>query len=268
MPDAADAPQPGTDGPSDASTLPCSADATPRAKTGRGGLWRLILFVAVVAALFGLARVLNLGARLGDLRQWIAAQGAWGPVLFVLVYIGATVLAAPGTPLTVGAAALFGSVLGVALVSVASTLGAALCFLIARYLARDSIAASLARNEKFRRLDSMTELHGATNVAVTRLVPLFPFNLLNYGFGLTRVRFRTYLLWSWVCMLPGTILYVVGADALFSGLEKGRVPWALLGVLTVVIVLLVFIVRAARRKLRAKDGGPMTEADDGEDCCS
>jgi uncharacterized membrane protein YdjX (TVP38/TMEM64 family) len=67
----------------------------------------------------------------------------------------------------------------------------------------------------------MTERHGAIIVAITRLVPIFPFNLLNYGFGLTRVRFGTYLLWSFLCMLPGIALYVVGADALTRGLAEG-----------------------------------------------
>ena len=84
---------------------------------------------------------------------------------------------------------------------------------------------------------------------VTRLVPLFPFNLLNYGFGLTKVRFTTYILWSWLCMLPGTILYVVGSDALFTTMREGEIPWVLLGALAVVVALTFFIVRTARRRL-------------------
>ena len=102
---------------------------------------------------------------------------------------------------------------------------------------------------KFRQLDDMTEQHGAIFVAITRLVPLFPFNLLNYGFGLTKVRFTTYILWSWLCMLPGTILYVVGSDALFTTMREGEIPWVLLGALAVVVALTFFIVRTARRRL-------------------
>ncbi len=70
----------------------------------------------------------------------------------------------------------------------------------------------------------MTEKHGAIIVAVTRLVPLFPFNLLNYGFGLTRVPFWTYLFWSWLCMLPGTIAYLVGTDAVILAVTTGELP--------------------------------------------
>jgi len=87
-------------------------------------------------------------------------------------------------------------------------------------------------------------------VAITRLVPLFPFNLLNYGFGLTKVKFTTYVFWSWMCMLPGTVIYVVGADAFATILRDGQIPWALLTALTVILALTLFIVRTARRRLR------------------
>ena len=84
-------------------------------------------------------------------------------------------------------------------------------------------------------------------------MPIFPFNLLNYGFGLTRVRFWTYVFWSWLCMLPGTVLYVVGADAFTKGIAEGRVPWALVGTLVAAAVILTLLVRHARRKLQAKE---------------
>ncbi len=152
--------------------------------------------------------------------------------------------------MTLAAGALFGSVLGVILVSVASTAGAGLCFLISRYAARKSILRWLGKNEKFAKLDAMTEQHGAAIVALTRLVPIFPFNLLNYGFGLTRVRFVTYLFWSWLCMLPGTVLYVVGADALFVGMAGEGIPWPLIGGVAVAAVVLFFLVRYAKGKLQ------------------
>jgi len=176
-------------------------------------------------------------------------------VVFVLLYAGAAVAALPGSALTLVAGALFGSVHGVIYVSIASTLGASLSFLISRYFAREAVAAWLSTKEKFRRLDELTERHGAIIVAITRLVPLFPFNILNYGFGLTRVRFRTYVFWSWLCMLPGTILYVVGADAVFKSIRGGRVPWVLAIVLAAAIAVLVVLVRLARRKLESEGQG-------------
>ncbi len=211
------------------------------------------MLISIVLAVLIAAKVFGLAERLGDLRDWLRGLGHWGPLAFVTIYALAVAAALPGSALTVAAGALFGSVLGVILVSIASTLGAGLAFLISRYFAREATARWLSQQEKFRKLDTLTEEHGAVIVALTRLVPLFPFNLLNYGFGLTRVSFRTYLFWSWLCMLPGTVLYVVGADALSVGLAEGQVPWPLLGVLAIAGVILGFLVRFARGKLLSKE---------------
>jgi len=232
---------------------------------GRGikGIVRPVLFLLVILTLLVIARIFGLGEKLGELRDWIGTLGSLGPFVFVALYIVAVIAAIPGSALTVAAGALFGSVFGVIWVSIASTVGASLAFLIARYFARDAIVRWLSKNEKFRRLDQLTEDHGAIIVALTRLVPIFPFNLLNYGFGLTRVQFWTYVFWSWLCMLPGTVLYVVGADAVTKGLTRGEVPWALVGTLVGIGVFLFLIVRFARKKLQDKEGAPGTgtEAD-------
>jgi uncharacterized membrane protein YdjX (TVP38/TMEM64 family) len=209
-----------------------------------------VVLILVLVALIGAARVFGLGEKLGELKNWIAEQGIWGPFIFAGIYALATVAAIPGSALTIAAGALFGSVIGTITVIFGATTGAALCFLIARYFARDAVAASLAKNEKFLKLDKLTEKNGAIIVAITRLVPIFPFNLLNYGFGLTGVPFRTYMLWSFLCMLPGTILYVVGTDAVTTAIEEGRIPWVLVGVVLLIIGLLTVIVKQARKKLK------------------
>jgi uncharacterized membrane protein YdjX (TVP38/TMEM64 family) len=169
------------------------------------------------------------------------------------LYAAAVVAALPGSALTVAAGALFGSLLGVVVVSIAATLGASLSFLVARYFARESVAQWLSRKEKFQKLDKLTEERGAIVVALTRLVPIFPFNLLNYGFGLTRVRFWTYVFWSWLCMLPGTVLYVVGADAFVKGVSQGRIPWELIAAILIVAVALGFLVRYSRGRLQSQE---------------
>lgn len=209
--------------------------------------------IAAIVVILIVAKTFGLGERLGALRDWIQALGPWGPVVFVFLYAVAVVAALPGSALTVAAGALFGSVLGVIVVSIASTLGASLSFLVGRYFARDAVAGWLSDKEKFRRLDQLTEERGAVMVALTRLVPIFPFNLLNYGFGLTRVPFWTYVLWSWLCMLPGTVLYVVGADVVTKAVVQGKVPWALVGALVGAGVILAILVRQARRKLQERE---------------
>ncbi len=217
--------------------------------TRKTSLARPVLLAAALLALMVAARVFHLGDRLGELRGWIVSLGPMGPLVYLLLYIAAVVLAIPGSVISILAGVLFGSLLGVVLVSLGSTAGAGLAFLISRHLARDAIAARLAGNPRFLRLDRMTEEHGSIIVAITRLVPLFPFNLLNYGFGLTRVPFRTYLLWSWLCMLPGTVLFVVGADTVTRTVGEGRIPWLLIGILVLTIGIIVVLVPQARRKL-------------------
>ncbi len=228
-------------------------------KTGAKGLWRPLLLITIIITILVLYYIFDLGEHLASLRGWIDGLGLWGPFAFIVLYIGAVVAALPGSALTVVAGALFGSILGVIIVSVSSTTGAGLAFLVGRYFARDAVANWLSGKEKFRKLDQLTEDHGAVIVALTRLVPIFPFNLLNYGFGLTKVKFWTYLFWSWLCMLPGTVLYVVGADAVTKGLARGEVPWALIGILVAVFAILILLVRHARRSLQSKESATRSE---------
>ncbi|MFA4902304.1 MAG: FAD-containing oxidoreductase [Desulfobaccales bacterium] len=238
-----------------------SDEAQPRADAGapvqsgasKGAWWRPVLLLGVIIAVLVLAHVFALGEKLGALRDWLLTLGPWGPLVFLLIYIVGVVAALPGAAITIAAGALFGSVLGVILVNIGATVGASLAFLIARYFARDAVANWLSKSDKFQKLDHLTEEHGAIIVALTRLVPIFPFNLLNYGFGLTKVSFWTYVFWSWLCTLPGTILFVVGADAVTKALMQGRVPWVLVGAFVVALILLTILVRSAKRKLRLKE---------------
>ena len=215
--------------------------------------WRSVALVVLILCVIVTLRYLGIGEKLGDLRQWIQGFGSLAPLVYVLIYIIAVVAALPGAAITIAGGALFGSVTGVILVSIGSTIGASLAFIIARYVARNDIVRRLSGNETFQKLDRMTEEHGAIIVAITRLVPIFPFNLLNYGFGLTRVPFWTYIFWSWLCMIPGTILYVVGTDAVVSGISQGNVPWPLVAGMVAAGIVLFLLVKFARRRLRAKD---------------
>lgn len=215
--------------------------------------WRPIVLLAVVGTVFVLAHVFGWGERLVVLRDWIRTLGPWGPVAFVLTFAVAAVLAIPGSILAVTAGTLFGPVLGVIVDSIGSTLGASLAFLVARYFARDAVARWLSGNERFRGLDQLTARRGAVIVGLTRLVPLFPYDLLNYSFGLTRIPFRTYVFWSWLCMLPATVLYVTGADAAFRAISQEEVSWGLIAVIVVAGVVVAFLIRYACHRLSADE---------------
>ena len=214
--------------------------------------WKLVVLIVIIVTLFIVVNVYGFGGNIEELQQWIQSLGVWGPIAFFVIYLGAVIATIPGTIFGVIAGALFGSVIGVILISIASTIGASLTFLIARYFARDIVARWLSKNKTMKRLDQLTEDHGVFIVGLTRLIPLFPFTLLNYGFGLTKVSFKTYVFWSWLCMLPGTIIVVVGTDLLTQEITQGRAPLELVGILVITALILGSIIWYERGQLQEK----------------
>src|SRR5262249_32056372 len=153
--------------------------------------------------------------------EWVRELGVWGPVVFMLGYAVAVVAFVPGSVLTLAAGAIFGLVRGTVYVLIAATLGSAAAFLVSRHLARSAVERRLARNRRFAAIDRAVEAEGRRIVLLLRLSPAFPFTLLNYALGLTRVRFADFVIAS-VGMLPGTVLYVycgklAGDVAAFAG---------------------------------------------------
>jgi uncharacterized membrane protein YdjX (TVP38/TMEM64 family) len=138
---------------------------------------------------------------------WIESLEAVGAIAFMGIYIIATVAFLPGSVLTLGAGVVFGVWLGALYVFVGATLGATAAFLVGRYLARNWVAQKIANNDKFNAIDRAVGKEGLKIVLLTRLSPIFPFNLLNYAFGLTGVSIRDYIIGS-LGMIPGTLMYV------------------------------------------------------------
>jgi uncharacterized membrane protein YdjX (TVP38/TMEM64 family) len=140
--------------------------------------------------------------------DWVQGVGFWGAVLFAAAYIPAALLFVPGSLLTLGAGFVFGVVNGTLVVSVGSTAGAAAAFLVARTVARDWALRHIAGRPRLAAIGRAVEQEGFKLVLLTRLSPVLPFTVLNYAFGLTRVRFGQYVFASWIGMLPGTVMYV------------------------------------------------------------
>lgn len=216
---------------------------------------RWLSILLILAALLTIVRLLPIGQAIEGMKGWVAGLGIWGPVVLVLLYVVATVLFVPGTILSLAAGAMFGLVVGTIAVSIGSTLGASLAFLIARYLARQKIAVMADRNPTFGAIDRAIAEGGWKIVALLRLSPAIPFNLQNYLYGLTPIRFWPYVLTSWLAMLPGTFLYiylghVTGAAV---GADRARTPaeWVMLAVgLLATAAVTVYITWLARRKLQ------------------
>lgn len=233
----------------------------PAAVAGAGkrpsGVLKMVVILMVIAALLAASRLLPVGDYLKQFLEGVRGLGPLGYVLFVVVYVAATVLFLPGSVLTLGAGAVFGLAGGFVAVSVGSTLGAAAAFLVGRFVARDIIAKKVEGNERFAAIDRAVGREGFKIVLLTRLSPIFPFNLLNYAYGLTRVGFWPYIAASWLGMMPGTVLYVylgttagdlAGAGSGGGGGDAWGWVLKIIGLLATVAVTVV-ITRVARKAL-------------------
>lgn len=229
------------------------------------------LLLGVAAAVAALTLVWFLGGRVGaalpGFAAWVESLGALGPLAYVLTYAVATVALIPGSILTVAAGALFGIVRGTAYALIGATGGAVAAFLISRHAARPQVERRIGGDPRFDRLDRAVGREGLKVVFLLRLSPIFPFTLLNYALGLTRVRLAHYAIAS-AGMLPGTLLYVyygklagdVAAIAAGASLDRGPWYWVLVGTgLLATLVLSIYIARIARRALdREESDDPVT----------
>ncbi len=226
---------------------------------------RRALIAGIIVAIVLLIVFVPVGEWFLGLVSWIEANRAIAWPVYVGAYVLATVLMLPGSIITLAAGFVFGLPIGVALVSLSSVLGACCAFLAGRYLARDWVAEKISKLPRFAALDAATGRDGFLIVLLVRLSPLFPFNLTNYGLGLTSVRFRDYLFASWIGMLPGTVLYVyIGSLALditelasgggSASFEAG--PWVFVAGFLATVALTIVITRRAtailRRQLKAE----------------
>jgi uncharacterized membrane protein YdjX (TVP38/TMEM64 family) len=216
---------------------------------------KALAVVALIVVLIVLGR--RAAALLPALTEAVSRLGAWGPVLYVVVYVIGAVLLIPGSVLTLAAGVLFGLVRGAALVFLAATLGATAAFLVARYVARGYVERRIGTGS-LAAVDRALARNGLRLVFLLRLSPVVPYSLLNYSLGLTGVSLRDFVLGS-AGMLPGTILYVsygkvAGEVAALAGgqaVPRDATYWASIAVgLVATIAVTVMVTRTARRALR------------------
>src|SRR5881296_1204074 len=222
--------------------------------------WVLYAIAAIVVLVA--AKYFHVQDLLKEALDWIGKLGPWGPVIFVGIYIVATVFFIPGSVLTLGAGAVSGVDPGSVCVSISATLGATAAFLVGRYLARDAIARKIEKNETFATIDRAVADEGWKIVLLTRLSPVFPFTLLNYAFGLTRVKLSQYVVASWLGMIPGTVMYVYLGSLVNVGAghrQRTTGEWVLYAVgLLATVLVTVFVTRLAREALAKKIAGNET----------
>ena len=170
---------------------------------------KLIVAVLVIGGLIALFKFLPVKDWIEQFKSYVQEKGPLGYVLFGLVYVGVSLI--PGGPaalLTLAAGAIWGLVTGTIVVSISSVTAATIAFLLARTVFRQRVEKMTSGNVKFQGLNRAIGKQGAKIVALVRLSPVFPFTFINYAFPLTPVKLLTYVLASWIAMLPGTMAYV------------------------------------------------------------
>ncbi|VAW76794.1 DedA family protein, putative [hydrothermal vent metagenome] len=210
---------------------------------------KILLFLVIITAIL-CAVLFRDSLDASALDQWVKNAGGAGPALFIFLYMVATVLFLPGSIITLAGGALFGPFWGTLYNTVGATIGATAAFLITRYLTSAWVEKKLESNAEGRisKIIQGVDNEGWRFVAFVRLVPIFPFNVINYAMGLTNIKVAHYVLTSFICMLPGTFAYsylgyaareaVAGQGDVQSIIQTGIIATA---ILTIVAYLPRFI---------------------------
>lgn len=229
-----------------------SAAEPPDKRSNAGrlvGIGLALVAIVLVARVTGLSEYVSLDG-LDRLRDWIGGFGIAAPLVFIAIYVVATVAFLPGTPLTLLAGLVFGPVFGTLWAVIGATIGATLAFLVGRYAARGLVERWTAKDERIRRLDEGVERQGWRMLLITRLVPVFPFNLQNYAYGLTRIGLGTYVLLTAVCIIPGAAVYTLAGGSLATAGQDPTRTFVYLGVAAVLFVAVSLIPGWIRKRNR------------------
>lgn len=216
--------------------------------------------LAIVAIAIAASFVFDVSSKLEGIRNWIRDLGALGPVALIGIYLVSSVAFVPGSILTLAAGAIYGVLLGYAWVAIGSVLGAAAAFLVGRTVARAPIERKLEGNRRFAAIDRAVSRQGWKIVMLTRLSPVFPFNLQNYMYGITGIPFFHYVIASWIGMIPGTLLYVYLGSAATGGAtgSTAKTVFFIVGLIATVVVT-VYVTLIAKRALAEEIGEPDDE---------
>ncbi len=206
----------------------------------------IIVSVYLVLRHYGITAYIRL-ENVPKIKTWVESFGVIAPLVYIGLYLLSTVFFLPGFPVTVLAGFVFGPLWGVFYAFIGSIISVSCAFLTARYVARDLVEGWVKENEQFRKIDKQVEVQGWRILMFTRLVPIFPFNLQNYAYGLTNIRFPTFVLTSAIFMLPGTIALVLLGGAFVNGEGNILRTMIYLGIAGVLMLVISIIPNYLRR---------------------
>lgn len=234
----------------------------------KSNVGRLLAVVAIIVV--GVVVAWQLGAfeyismdNIQTMRSWINSLGWIGPVIYVGLYMASALFFIPGSPLALLAGFVFGPIWGALLAVTGATLGAAAAFLAARYAAREMVAGWMRSNPQLKKIDDGVNEQGWRMLMITRLVPVFPYNVQNFVYGLTKINLLQFVLVSWICMLPGAVAFAFMAGSIAAGEGMGN-TLIYLGVGAVFFVILSLIPGWIKKRNAGKVAAVVEEAADPE----
>ncbi|MFP4331010.1 MAG: TVP38/TMEM64 family protein [Alkalispirochaetaceae bacterium] len=234
----------------------------------KSNVGRLLAVVAIIVV--GVVVAWQLGAfeyismdNIQTMRSWINGLGWIGPVIYVGLYMASALFFIPGSPLALLAGFVFGPIWGALLAVTGATLGAAAAFLAARYAAREMVAGWMKSNPQLKKIDDGVNEQGWRMLMITRLVPVFPYNVQNFVYGLTKINLLQFVLVSWICMLPGAVAFAFMAGSIAAGEGMGN-TLIYLGVGAVFFVILSLIPGWIKKRNAGKVAAVVEEAADPE----
>jgi uncharacterized membrane protein YdjX (TVP38/TMEM64 family) len=226
--------------------------------------WRQIIIpLALIAVLFIIGRLVDLDKYLLLVQEEVRSFGPWGPLVYIGIYVAATLLLLPSIPFTILAAFLFTTLRAYLTVVGATTLAATSAFLIARYLARDVVEKRFARTDAFIKVKRLVEDNRWFAIPFLRLMPLMPFGVNDYALGLTRVPFWVYFAASEIVFLPMNGVFIFGATTLYRAVVKGQASWVLMAATGAAALLVLLFGYLGKRYLSGGSGAGGKGSEDG-----
>ena len=209
----------------------------------------IVIFLLYRGGVFGYISLENIK----ELKNWINSFGVLGPLVYIALYIIACIFFLPGLPITVLGGIVFGPLMGTIYTVIGASLGLSSAFLVARYLFRESIEKKFSDSLIFQKIDQGVKKQGWRILMTTRLVPIFPFNVQNYVYGLTGIGFLQYSTLSTIFIIPGTAAYTLSAGAIASGEGLSTKNLTYLGIAAFCFVFISLIPKFLKKKEESKE---------------
>lgn len=209
----------------------------------------LLLAILLIMFLLNYFGVVDFFFNTLKLKLFLEGLGIWGMVIFAVLFVLATIFLIPGSVLVIVAGLVYGPIKGSIIALVSATIASVVCFVLARYLGREAISNRFKNNKVFQGVEEGLEKYGLEFLIITRLVPLFPYTLQNYAYGLTNMQLSKFAIISFLTMIPGTLMYVL----LGSSIGNDGLNFYVVALSALIAIILIFIMKKVKNRYKIKE---------------